>query len=65
MRGKRLDALATEVVKVVLKPAAEGRYKLEPRIQYLDESGMLKDCSPEPIEIDVKELGISGWLKGT
>jgi hypothetical protein len=65
MRGKRLDALSSEVVKLVLKPLAKGKYTLKPRIVYRDESGSAKDHMPEPVEITVKELGIAGWLKGT
>ena len=64
LRGKRLDALRTEVVKLVLKPTIKGQFSLQPRILYLDESGTQKDHVTEPVEITVKELGISGWLKG-
>lgn len=64
MKGRRLDALKTEEVKLVLRPTAQGEFKLKPRIMYLDESGKYKSCEPEPINITVRELGISGWLKG-
>jgi len=64
LRGKRLDALRTEVVKLVLKPTIKGQFSLQPRILYQDESGTQKDHLTEPVEITVKELGISGWLKG-
>ena len=30
----------------------------------LDETGNYKSHEPEPVTITVKELGISGWLKG-
>lgn len=65
LRGRRLDALRTEDVKVVLKPTVQGRFRLNPRIMYLDESGKYKSYEPEPVDITVKELGISGWLKGS
>jgi hypothetical protein len=64
MKGKRLDALKTEEVKLVLKPMVQGVFPLKPRILYLDENGKYKSHQPEPITITVKELGIKGWLKG-
>jgi hypothetical protein len=64
MKGRRLDALKTEDVKLALKPTVRGEFKLRPRIMYLDESGKYKSCEPESVTINVKELGITGWLKG-
>ena len=64
MRGKRLDPLKTEEVKLTLKPKAQGQFTLKPRILYLDEGGKYKSHEPEPISITVKELGITGWIKG-
>jgi len=64
MKGKRLDPLKTEDVKLVLKPKVQGTFPLKPRIHYLDENGKYKAHEPEPTTITVKELGISGWLKG-
>jgi hypothetical protein len=65
MRGKRLGALSSEVVKLVLRPLAKGKFILRPRIVYQDESGNAKDHLSDSVEITVKELGITGWLKGT
>jgi tetratricopeptide (TPR) repeat protein len=64
MKGKRLDALKTEELKIVLKPKAQGVFQLKPKILYIDENGKYKSHEPEPISITVKELGIKGWLKG-
>ena len=64
MKGKRLDPLKTEEVKLVLKPKVQGEFPLKPRILYLDENGKAKSYEPKPIIITVKELGIKGWLKG-
>jgi len=64
MKGKRLDPLKTEEVKLVLRPKAQGIFPLKPKIMYLDENGKYKSHQPEPITITVKELGIKGWLKG-
>jgi len=64
MKGRRLEPLKTEEIKLVLKPKAKGVFPFKPRILYLDENGKLKSSEPEPINITVKELGIKGWLKG-
>ena len=64
MKGKRLDPLKMEEIKLVLKPKVQGEFPIKPRILYLDENGKYKSHEPEPITITVKELGIKGWLKG-
>jgi len=64
MKGKRLDPLKTEEVRLVLKPKVQGIFPLKPKILYLDENGKYKSHEPQPITITVKELGIKGWLKG-
>jgi len=64
MKGKSLAPLRTEEVSLVLKPLNKGTFQIKPRILYLDEAGKYKSHEPEPATITVKELGISGWLKG-
>jgi len=64
MKGKRLDPLKTEEVKLVVKPLSKGTFTIKPRILYLDENGKYRSHEPEPIPIVVKELGIKGWIKG-
>jgi len=64
LKGKRLDPLKTEEVKIVVKPLSKGMFLVKPRILYLDETGKYKSHEPEPIPITVKELGIKGWIKG-
>jgi tetratricopeptide (TPR) repeat protein len=64
MKGKRLDPLKTEEVKLVLKPTVQGTFSLKPTVLYLDENGKYKSHEPEPVTITVKELGIKGWIKG-
>jgi tetratricopeptide (TPR) repeat protein len=64
MKGKRLDALKPEEIKITLKPKSQGVFQLKPRISYLDENGKYRFYEPEPVSITVKELGIKGWLKG-
>jgi hypothetical protein len=64
MKGKRLDPLKTEEVKLVLKPTLQGTFSLKPTVLYLDENGKYRSHEPEPVTITVRELGIKGWLKG-
>jgi hypothetical protein len=64
MKGKRLDPLKTEEVKLNMKALSKGTFTLKPTILYLDETGKYRSYEPEPTTIKVKELGISGWLKG-
>jgi hypothetical protein len=64
MKGKRLDPLKTEELRLILKSKAQGVFPLKPKILYLDENGKYKSHEPEPVTITVKELGIKGWLKG-
>jgi len=64
MKGRRLEPLKTEGIKLALRPATKGTFTLKPRIMYLDETGKYKSHEPEPVTITVKELGIKGWIKG-
>ena len=64
MKGKRLDPLKTEEVRIVLKPRNQGVFQLKPKVLYLDENGKYRVHELEPVNVTVKELGIKGWLKG-
>jgi len=64
MKGKRLDSLKPEEIKITIKPKNQGVFQLKPRISYLDENGKYRFYEPEPVSITVKELGIKGWIKG-
>ncbi len=64
MSGRRLASLKTEDFKLLLQPRARGHFRLRPRIVYLDDGGQIRSVEPEPVELTVGELGISGWLKG-
>ncbi|MGA2769071.1 MAG: tetratricopeptide repeat protein [Candidatus Bathyarchaeia archaeon] len=64
MKEKRLGPQETEIVKLVLTPKVQGTLHIEPRILYIDASGMEKTHEPKRTNITVKELGIKGWLKG-
>jgi KaiC/GvpD/RAD55 family RecA-like ATPase len=60
MKGKRLDPLKTEDVKLVLKPRVQGVFPLKPTILYLDENGTYKTHEPQPVTLTVKEIEIKG-----
>jgi hypothetical protein len=64
LKGRRLEPLKTEEVKLVLRPTVQGTFSLKPTVLYLDENGNYKSHEPEPVIIVVKELGIKSWLKG-
>ena len=64
MRGKRLNPLKTEEVKLAIRPRIKGTFLLKPRILFADETGKYESHEPEPVTITVKELGIKGWIKG-
>ncbi len=64
LKGKRLNPLKTEDVKVVVQPRAKGTHTIKPRILYIDETGKYKSHEPDPVTITVKELGIKGWIRG-
>jgi hypothetical protein len=64
MKGRRLEQLKGEDVKLSLRPKHKGSFTLRPVILYFDENGNAKSHEPEPVMITVRELGISGWIKG-
>ncbi len=64
MRGKRLEYLKTHEVKIPLKGKRKGMFEVRPRILFVDEKGTYRSYEFEPASVTVKELGISGWLKG-
>jgi hypothetical protein len=63
-RGKKLAPLETMEMNLTFKAKKKGKFTLAPNIQFMDEAGEYKPCALEPVSIDVKELGIRGWLKG-
>ncbi len=64
MRGKRLEYLKTHELKISLKAHRKGAFELRPRILYVDEKGSYRSYEFEPTALTVRELGISGWIKG-
>ncbi len=64
LKGKRIDPLKTEELKLTLKPTVQGEFSFKPTVMYLDENGRYRSHQPEAMNIVVKELGIKGWIKG-
>jgi hypothetical protein len=64
LKGTRLGPLKAEDVKFGLRPKTKGTFTMAPRITYLDENGNAKSRQTEPVTVTVKELGITGWIKG-
>ncbi len=64
MKGKRLEYLMTHEVKIPLRGTRKGTYQLRPRVLFVDEKGTYRSCEFAPATVTVRELGVSGWLKG-
>jgi len=56
MKGKRLDPLKTEEVKLVLKPFSKGTFEIMPKITCVDENGNQLLRGLDPAKIDVLEV---------
>ncbi len=63
-KGRKLAALETEEIKLTFKPRKKGKFVFKPKIQYMNEAGEYKSCELEQVTVNVKQLGIRGWLKG-
>jgi len=64
MKRKLLGPRRSMEVRLLLKPSTKGEFTLKTKIIYLDEVGDYQSYEPKPITIIVKELGISGWIRG-
>ncbi len=64
MKGKRLEYLKTHEIKIALKTLRKGAFELRPRVLFVDERGNYRSYEFEPASLSVRELGVSGWLKG-
>jgi len=62
MRGKRLDPLETEEIKLVLKPFDKGTFEITPRIVCMDENGNKMLRGLEPVAIMVSEVVLPGRI---
>jgi len=64
MKGQKLEYMGTHEIKIPMKAVRAGVFQLKPRIMFVDEKGNYKSYGFEPVSVTVRELGISGWLKG-
>jgi hypothetical protein len=55
LKGKRLDPLKTEGIRISLKPTVQGMFSLKPTVLYLDENGKYKSHETEQVTILVRE----------
>jgi KaiC/GvpD/RAD55 family RecA-like ATPase len=56
MKGKQLAPLKTVEVKLTLQPSKKGKYRLNPKVHYLDELGQNKSLQLKTLEIEVEEV---------
>lgn len=62
MKGKRLDPLETEEIRLVLRSFDKGTFAMKPRIVYVDETCHQMFCEPEPVTINVSEVVLPGRI---
>ena len=60
MRGKRLDALKTDEIKIALRAFKKGTIEIKPRIVCIDWVGHQMDYSPEPVVFNVSSAVLPG-----
>ena len=53
MKGKRLEPLKVESIKLCLQANEAGVINLNPQVVYVDEVGKFRTCRPEPVSITV------------
>jgi len=56
MKGKRLDPLKTEELRLRLRAIDKGMFEIKPRIIYIDETGHQLTCEPEPVTINISKV---------
>jgi hypothetical protein len=64
MKGQKLEYMGTHEIGIPMKAVRAGVFQLRPRIMFVDGKGSYRSYEFEPVSITVRELGISGWLKG-
>lgn len=62
MKGKKLEPLKTEAIKLVLRSFKKGIFTIKPRIVYVDETGHQMSCEPEPATINVSRVVLPGRI---
>jgi KaiC/GvpD/RAD55 family RecA-like ATPase len=56
MKGRRLDPLKTEELRLWLRALEKGTFEIKPRIVYVDETGRQLTSEPEPVTISVSKV---------
>jgi hypothetical protein len=64
LKQKQLSHLETVNLRIIASAGEKGDFIFRPRIFYRDEGGKERHYDPDPAPLSVRELGISGWLKG-
>ena len=64
LKGRMLGPLNTLTISFSVMPLTKGEYVLKPRIVYFNDIGEEQSCEPEPVRVNVTEMGILGWLRG-
>ncbi len=62
MKGKRLDPLKIEEIRLVLRSFEKGTFEIKPRIVCVDETGHQMFRGPEPVAITVSEVVLPGRI---
>ncbi len=62
MKGKKLNPLKTEEIRLILRSFDKGTFTIKPRIIYVDETGHQMFCEPEPVTINVSEVTLPGRI---
>ncbi len=62
IRGKLLDPLKTEEIKLVLKPLDKGTFEFSPRIVCVDNNGKQLSREPEALTINVSSVVLPGRI---
>jgi len=56
MRGKRLEPLKTEEIRLVLRPFNKGTFEIKPKIIYVDKAGHQMASKLKPVAIEVSKV---------
>jgi KaiC/GvpD/RAD55 family RecA-like ATPase len=62
MKGKRLDPLKTEEIKLVVRPSDQGTFEIMPRIVCVDETGNQIFRGAEPATVNVSQSVLPGRI---
>jgi len=62
MKGKKLNSLKTEEIRLILRSFDKGTFAIKPRIIYVGETGQQMFCEPKPVTISVSEVILPGRI---